>query len=86
MCKCVCAGSSQCVEVLLAHGADPDAQLSHQGSPLYVSCLHQRTACSKILLHRGVFDLLHLSAWSLQMHYTVKRLLEHKVCCRIIFH
>ncbi|KAI3352430.1 hypothetical protein L3Q82_005192 [Scortum barcoo] len=46
-------GNSQCVESLLSHGADPDYEVSHLGSPLYMSCLHQHTACSKILLHRG---------------------------------
>lgn len=51
----MCAGSSQCVESLLSHGADPDHQVSHLGSPLYVSCLHRQISCSKVLLHRGVF-------------------------------
>ncbi|XP_045898110.1 ankyrin repeat and SOCS box protein 5-like [Micropterus dolomieu] len=50
---CVCAGNSQCVEALLSHGQDPDYEVSHLGSPLYMSCLHRHPACSKILLHRG---------------------------------
>lgn len=53
LCVCVSAGSSQCVESLLSHGADPDYEVSHLGSPLYVSCSHRHTACSKVLLHRG---------------------------------
>uniref|UniRef100_A0A3P9QFC9 Ankyrin repeat and SOCS box containing 5 n=1 Tax=Poecilia reticulata TaxID=8081 RepID=A0A3P9QFC9_POERE len=43
----------QCVESLLSHGADPDHQVPHLGSPLYVSCLHRHTACSKLLLDKG---------------------------------
>ena len=56
---CACAGSSQCVESLLCHGADPDYEVSHLGSPLYMSCLHQHTACSKILLHKGNATFCH---------------------------
>uniref|UniRef100_A0A4W6F8Q8 SOCS box domain-containing protein n=1 Tax=Lates calcarifer TaxID=8187 RepID=A0A4W6F8Q8_LATCA len=43
----------QCVESLLSHGADPDYEVPHLGSPLYMSCLHRHTACSEILLHTG---------------------------------
>ncbi|KAG7235874.1 hypothetical protein INR49_002071 [Caranx melampygus] len=46
-------GSSQCVESLLSHGADPDYEMPLLGTPLYMSCLHQHTACTQILLHRG---------------------------------
>ncbi|XP_037546329.1 ankyrin repeat and SOCS box protein 5 [Nematolebias whitei] len=46
-------GNSQCVDSLLSHGADPNHQAVHLGSPLYVSCVHQHTACSKVLLARG---------------------------------
>ncbi|CAG5945598.1 unnamed protein product [Menidia menidia] len=37
----------------MAHGADPDHHPPHLGSPLYVSCLHRHTDCSRALLLRG---------------------------------
>lgn len=60
----VCVGNSQCVDSLLSHGADPNHQVLHVGSPLYVSCVHQHTACSKILLARGVcwYSFHHIPA------------------------
>ncbi|XP_072904139.1 ankyrin repeat and SOCS box protein 5b isoform X3 [Hemitrygon akajei] len=46
-------GRSECIQVLISWGADIDLDISHQGTPLYVACVHQQYFCIKKLLHAG---------------------------------
>ncbi|XP_062905530.1 ankyrin repeat and SOCS box protein 5b isoform X3 [Mobula hypostoma] len=46
-------GHSECIQVLISWGADIDLDISHQGTPLYVACVHQQYFCIKKLLHAG---------------------------------
>lgn len=42
----------------LVEQIDPDYEVPHLGSALYISCLHKHTACSQVLLHRGTSNLI----------------------------
>ncbi|XP_062313096.1 ankyrin repeat and SOCS box protein 11 [Osmerus eperlanus] len=46
-------GHSECVEVLLTHGAHIDLQLPGQGTPLYSACLARSAECVERLLYLG---------------------------------
>ncbi|XP_059830281.1 ankyrin repeat and SOCS box protein 5b isoform X2 [Hypanus sabinus] len=46
-------GHSECIQVLISWGVDIDLDISHQGTPLYVACVHQQYFCIKKLLHAG---------------------------------
>ncbi|XP_032874640.1 ankyrin repeat and SOCS box protein 5 isoform X2 [Amblyraja radiata] len=46
-------GHSECIQVLISWGVDIDLDIPHQGTPLYVACVHQQYFCIKKLLHAG---------------------------------
>ncbi|XP_078071230.1 ankyrin repeat and SOCS box protein 5b isoform X1 [Mustelus asterias] len=46
-------GRSECLQVLISWGVDIDLDISHQGTPLYIACVHQQFFCIKKLLHAG---------------------------------
>ncbi|XP_043560733.1 ankyrin repeat and SOCS box protein 5b isoform X3 [Chiloscyllium plagiosum] len=46
-------GRSECMQVLISWGVDIDLDISQQGTPLYVACVHQQYFCIKKLLHAG---------------------------------
>ncbi|XP_062983600.1 ankyrin repeat and SOCS box protein 11 isoform X2 [Elgaria multicarinata webbii] len=46
-------GHRECMEILIANGVDMDQEDPQLGTPLYVSCMNQRTDCVKKLLELG---------------------------------
>uniref|UniRef100_UPI00398E9C60 ankyrin repeat and SOCS box protein 5b isoform X2 n=1 Tax=Pristiophorus japonicus TaxID=55135 RepID=UPI00398E9C60 len=46
-------GRSECLQVLISWGVDIDLDISHQGTPLYVACVHQQYFCIRKLLRAG---------------------------------
>ncbi|KAM6986456.1 ankyrin repeat and SOCS box protein 11 [Aplochiton taeniatus] len=46
-------GHRECLEVLMAHGADFDRELPGVGTPLFSACLAQASDCVQRLLHSG---------------------------------
>ncbi|XP_065771454.1 ankyrin repeat and SOCS box protein 9 isoform X2 [Muntiacus reevesi] len=47
-------GHMECIESLVAHGADIDQNISHLGTPLYLACENLQVACARKLLESGV--------------------------------
>lgn len=43
----------ECIEALVAYGANINHNISHLGTPLYLACEKQQLACVKKLLESG---------------------------------
>lgn len=43
----------ECLELLLAHGAQIDLELPDVGTPLYSACMARAAACVEVLLYSG---------------------------------
>ncbi|XP_036401701.1 ankyrin repeat and SOCS box protein 11 [Megalops cyprinoides] len=46
-------GHRECMEILIAHGANIDLEISQLGTPLYAACVGQRPDCVEKLLQIG---------------------------------
>lgn len=50
------AGHSECIELLVQHGADVDQRIDRTGSPLHAACSNQHPAAARKLLQLGEED------------------------------
>ncbi|KAM9668031.1 ankyrin repeat and SOCS box protein 9 isoform 5-T6 [Dama dama] len=85
-------GHVECIESLVAHGADIDQNICHLGTPLYLACENLQVACARKLLESGPSSLMQLcrlrirKCFGIQQHHKITGLSLPEELKRFLLH